>query len=184
MATITYIVGTATDLGGNQYPWTNPGYITAQDGYGARRDGLYTSSLVTSFLRGTNCGFSIPQGSTINSVQVNCSCSNLGGMSDTWTTVYLTYNGSQLGTQKTPSITIPAGSAYALYYTTADLWGTTLSSSIINSSTFGAAVCFTLGRGNSKTEIDPGIIAVDYISITVNYTPSSSGSSSLFFCLG
>lgn len=160
------IAGTgSTDEQLGETDWTNPGNITADDGNNATvnvSDGAFSWMLV-----GTNFGFSIPVGATIDGVEVQIECTNdfAGDEVCFWDRAYIYKAGSiQLTSGKAPGDefdgVLTAGGA-------ADLWAQTLSPSDVNDSGFGC--------GNRPAADGEDVVAeVDRVSMKVYYTPAAS----------
>jgi hypothetical protein len=144
--------------------WTTPTNIEAADGattvyYG----GPYE---YTPYLWGTNFGFSIPTGATINGIYVEQYIRGANAGVDADYLCKLTKDGSTLvGTNK------GTGSAMSGTLTdyarggASDLWGTTWTPAQINASTFGVVWEPELGIGGQTDAV-----YCDYFKITVYYT--------------
>ena len=176
--TVTYsphggpsMAGTGASVGGvGTVAWTSPGSITADDSSYATC--ALTSSAQSNYLSGTNFGFSIPAGSTINGIQVSImresSSSNSPYVRDT--VVSLIKGGTVTGANRAATSTNwPNSMTAAGYGTTSDLWGTTWTPADINASNFGVALsASSSGSGSTRTA------SVDYMQITVTYTADTT----------
>lgn len=154
------------NAGGTQ--WTYGGYpldrLRAKEGNAA---GNYTGG-VSGGLYGTDCGFAIPTGATIDGIVFDMACYGDGGPYDH--TVRLTKTaGTAVGDNKA----LGSGSRwdtggtwpYRSYGSSSDLWGTTWTVAEINASGFGAIIYYQGG----------GFGFVDAFRLTVYYTEASSG---------
>lgn len=148
--------------------WTNTGNLNAA--------GSATVTVATSgtseYLQGTNYGFSIPAGSTINGITVSInrsSSSNGGGNSLNDADLNLLKAGSIVGTDKATATDWPTSLGVATYGGASDLWGTTWTATDINATNFGVSLS-ALNQSGFSTRT----ASVDYIQVTVTYTPPGS----------
>lgn len=162
--------GTGADAAGTgTVTWASPGNATADDT-------SYSTATVTAinashYLKMTNYGFSIPAGATINGITVEINKFQSGaasaGPADQF--VYLVKAGTiqTSGSNKANTGTRwPASEAISTYGSTSDLWGNTWADTDINDSGFGVALAI---NSNSSR-----IASVDYIRITIEYTPAGA----------
>ncbi|MEI6622729.1 MAG: hypothetical protein WCP28_12565, partial [Actinomycetes bacterium] len=158
----------ATALNGAGFiAWTNPSNITTP---GAP----YATCVVpisgkTQYLNGTNYGFSIPAGATINGITVVINRTSTTNVNiELADSVVQLYKGGVLsGNNKAAGVEWPTSLGTATYGSGADLWGTTWTPAQVNSSSFGVALAATNASpffGKTGT--------VDYIQVTVTYTPT------------
>jgi hypothetical protein len=162
--------GTGANLTGvGTIAWNNPGNITLNDGSSASFS-YNTTSEISNYLRGSNFGFSIPLGATIDGIIVTIEKQSpaSGSVSDNIVRLYI--GSSVVGTNKAiaggPGIWSNGGIT-SNYGSSSDLWGLTPSISEINNSSFGAVIS---GTGNAA---DGGTGNIDHMSITVYYTGGS-----------
>ncbi len=138
---------------------------------------VVNSNITSHNLKIEGFGFSVPSGATINGITATVTLSK----SSSFGTVTVTDNSIRL--IKADVITGSdykrgSGSVWTttdtdiVYGGSTDLWGTTLTSSDVNDSGFGVAVSASLNTGGSGT----GSARVDFVSITVDYTPLTCGS--------
>jgi len=155
--------------------WSNPMNATTSDGVYANAI-LPSISYTTHYLKATNFGFSLPISSTINGIlveiekkenngsQTNCSRDNIVSI--------VKSNGTIGAVNKADTVDEwPLTDTYKSYGSLSDLWGETWTSSDINNSNFGVVLSGTgldCGGTGSITQY------VDYIRITVYYTPAST----------
>lgn len=164
--------GTATNVDYDSgAAWTNLSNISASDNTYVTC--TLTASGKSDTLLATNFGFSIPTGSTINSILVEVEVKHTGSPAfPSDESVLLTKNGS--ATVGNDGVTYEAHTTSDAYYSfdsdvfSDPLWGTTWTAAEINASTFGVFYReYTDGAG-----YDTGnVISIDDIRITVDYTP-------------
>ncbi len=149
--------------------FNTPANIVANDANLATITGTaFDSGNITNELRASNFGFSIPNGSIIDGVQVEIVA--WGGAVSTvlYNKVQLfTTPGTNVGNNKSTGAALPGadpGTTYTSFGATNDLWGTTFTEAQVESANFGVAFCFA-ASGNNRT------MNVDHIRITVGYTP-------------
>ena len=156
------IVGTGStvDRSGGA-AWTNPTRIETNDGSAA--GATMNSTTDSDWLVGIDLSAPIPAGATIDGIEVVVDAySFVNGVEIDAVTLW--NSGAPIGTAKTPSQTLTGSLVEYTYGGSSDTWGATLSDSVVNASTFGAAVgCGWLSGGSS-------VGAVDYISMTIYYT--------------
>lgn len=149
--------------------WNNPGNIVSENGVTASAGPGLGSTYVSHYLKGTNFGFSIPAGATINGIMVEIKrAGDNGAGQDLDNSVKIIKAGTISGTDKASATLWPINSAYAYatYGSSSDLWGLAWTSTDINASNFGVAL-------SSKSDGSSGNNnpAVDHMRITVTYTP-------------
>jgi hypothetical protein len=154
---------TGADGGGSGSSWSSPGNITAPGTPYA------TSSLSSRggshYLYGTNYGFNIPTGATITGIQVTIMRQSSSSNSLTDNVVQLLKSGNRVGSDYSSSTSWPTSMTAASYGGSSDLWNTSWTVADINSSNFGVALSVSNGASSPRTA------SVDYIQITVYYTP-------------
>ncbi|MBK9338507.1 MAG: PKD domain-containing protein [Lewinellaceae bacterium] len=162
--------GTGTNVTGvGTVAWTNPGNIVSDNGSSATASRGTDGTVTTNYLQGTNLGFTIPSGATINGIQVSMNrFASVSSGSDNVqdNIVRLIKAGTVTGDNKAVAGNWATATGTVVSYGGAsDLWGTTWTPAQINASNFGAALSANITRDN-------GIVtgSVDYISITVYYT--------------
>jgi hypothetical protein len=156
--------------GSTTFCWASPGSITTNDGvFSSVALGASTSS---NELQGTNFGFAIPAGSTINGITVEIfkkAISGLGNPTDVDVTILKAgvATGTNLGHLGAGNGWLTAG-GIDTYGSGATLWGTTWTPADINASNFGVQISCTEWVGLSTTA------GVDFIRITITYTPPAA----------
>lgn len=168
--------GTAASLANagsseNAEAWVSPGNISADDGTSSSiTAATYDSPDISQLLVASNFGFAIPAGSTIDGIVVEIDRNNAAGAASdnrvqlaTGTTF-----ADLVGTNKADTATDwPAALAVATYGGAADLWAAGLTVAQINAA--GFAVMLSAQADANNTDI-----AVDFIRVTVHYTPPAS----------
>ena len=166
--------GTGANVTGTGVAWSSATGITASDDTRstAALTGTVAGTRQTQFLVASNFGFTIPSGATIDGVVVEIErsvSSTSGNPKDE--SVYLTNNASNtglIGNNKASASVWPTTDAYATYGASNDVWGATLTDSIVNDSGFGVFV-----RANKDATESSTTVRVDHIRMTVYYTPAS-----------
>ena len=154
MAIVTKYAGAFSTTG----TWTNGANIYANDGVYATTQGSINSNYD---IIGSNFGFTIPTGSTINSVTVEAKY-KLSTTSSAWTgTLQAQYNGTLRGTAATTTSEPRTDTVW----TKSTNNGTWTVDELNNNL---AQVLFRVRR----TSITACTYSVDYLSMTVDYTPS------------
>lgn len=158
----------ADDSSVGQTIWAPTSSITASDNsYAAATCG--TSSFTrTHYIKGTNFGFSIPGGSTINGIVAEFEAKvATTGLNEYYENVRLvkggTIQGSNLGGDTSKVLT--TSDAFTSFGSSSELWGLAWSTTDINATDFGAVANF-IGNGAGTSTC-----SVDSIRITVHYTP-------------
>jgi hypothetical protein len=166
--------GTAgTCNGTTTFCWSTPANITANDGVFTTV--LLGASGTSNELQGTNFGFAIPAGSTINGITVEIfkkAVSGIGNPTDVDVTILKAgvATGTNLGHTGAGNGWLTAG-AIDTYGGSATLWGTTWAPADINASAFGVQIsCVEWTTASTVTA------GVDFIRITITYTPPAAPS--------
>jgi hypothetical protein len=142
-----------------------------------------SSNAASHFLILRNFGFAVPSGATINGITVSHR-TYLGGASLLTFTARL-WNGTStttnnaLGTAKTLATTFT--NTFAVYSAgaTNDVWGATLTDTIVNSAGFGIAFnCVATPSPTSQ------LVIMDYITVTVTYTAGATFTQSAVIMCG
>lgn len=147
--------------------------VTNNPSYWGFDSGLYRSLFAPgtaplSAFYVTNFGFTIPAAATILGVTVSFQSWLQGpGSPATIAQVALWRSGGQLGTVKSPATTLTVTPTAYPFGSAADLWGATLTPTVVNDPTFGFAISETIG--SERTFISPSC------TVQVFYTLSGSG---------
>lgn len=154
--------------------WSNPSRIRADDGsfatVGFPGGAGYNT---THYLKGDNCGFTLPSTATIDGITARIDRdSDIGGtIRDAF--VRLIKGGTIVGDNKASGVTSWNSTGETIGYGgVADLWGTTWLYSDINASGFGLAMAASGQYGTG------GGGSVDYYTLTVFYTVGADTHSS------
>ena len=174
------IAGTgANDATVGTQAWGTPDEITVA---GGGNDGVYADtgvlakSEVSNYLKATNFGFTIPDGSTILGITVEIdrkegNTQAAGGIKDS--EVKIVKADATIGAANKADTTNfwPTAEAIATYGSISDLWGETWTSVGINDIDFGVVIAAvnTKVSGGGATES----AQVDFIRITIEYGPAS-----------
>src|SRR3989344_5133946 len=174
------IAGTgANDATVGTQAWGTPDEITVT---GGGDDGVYADtgvmakSEVSEYLKATNFGFAIPDGSTILGIKVEIdrkegNTQAAGGVKDS--EVKIVKADATIGvTNKADTTNFwPTTEAVATYGSVSDLWGESWTSANINDADFGVVLSAinTKVSGGGATES----AQVDFIRITITYGPAS-----------
>jgi uncharacterized cupredoxin-like copper-binding protein len=142
--------------------WNSPGNITAGDGSAAVTAILNAGNSTSEYLRGENFGLNIPAGSTITGISVDVR--RWGDVAIRDSEIRLAKGSTIVGVNKATATQWPTAAAVATYGGPSDLWGTTWTSAEINAPTFGVVLSATRQTGSVTA-------SVDYIAVTVTYTP-------------
>ena len=151
--------------------WTSPGNLTANDGVFASAS--VGPGATSNQLQATNFGFTIPTGSTINGIQVdteNLATFNSGALS---LLIQMLKAGAAAGVAKSVGspTAYPGTEAFVTVGNSTDLWNTTWTPADINSTGFGVQQ-----QALEITGLGSGVANVDFVRITVTYTPPAAPS--------
>jgi len=165
---------------GSNFAWTNPGGAAAAGGGTANSTSLVAlNSGNTEYLQATDFGFAIPAGATVTGVTGNVTrrasgLSMLVGITTITGTVQdhsVVLTGVPIASVDQASPTNWTGATTTIAYGgTSDTWGTPLTPTIVNSSTFGMSFAATFtGSSFLGVSLLPGA-DVDVMSVAVTYT--------------
>lgn len=157
----------AEDSGVGTASWNDVNNAKANDGSVSFT--LGDSGQQSHYLKVTNFGFSIPDGSTINGIVVEINKA-AGDLTSKDFSVRLCKSGSFVGSNYASGTTWGTGYTFASYGTgITDLWGTTWTVSEINDTGFGVGLSVQWFSGSFTVN------SVDSFRITVYYTAGGSG---------
>lgn len=153
----TYVGGVA---------WTSPGNITASDNSYATVD-LNINNTSSQALFATNFGFNLPTFGTVTIGGIVATFERKASTADTIrdTHIYLIHDGSVIGDNKSQAQYWSTTEGDVNFGGPADSWNTFLTSSDINSSSFG--VMIACGYYNTYTAFETA--SIDSIKLTVYY---------------
>ena len=166
---------TTTTSGGSETAndWTDPSNVNANDGSNASiTAATYDAGDVSFRLYSRTFGFAIPVGATINGIEVHIERFCDAGAAEDFRVQLVDGDGFIVGTNKADTVTAWPGTATLVTYgDSTDLWGLTTTEwtpTVINDTAFGVAVSAAATANNTD-------VHVDYIQITVHYTPAEGG---------
>lgn len=162
--------GTGANLVGvGNTSWTNPSRVVSDNNSYATVI-LSNATKVSEYLKGTGYSFAIPNGATINGIQVTIDrfSSNIAGFTRIQDNeVKLLKNGVIVGNNKADlGVNWPSSATTKTYGSASDLWGTTWTPADINNSGFGVVLSTLNGTALSQSYTG----SVDFMQITVTYT--------------
>lgn len=146
--------------------WTNPNNVQADDGSSATRN--VTNGNKTHYIKCTGFGFSIPNGSTINGIEMTVEAKITNAATNTISDFNIRLvKADTIGATNRANNT-QFNNAFNPYTwgSSSDLWGDTWTPSDINNANFGCAFSAQSLSGTDD-------LSVDYISMTVYYTLAS-----------
>ena len=154
-----------TDVGTEA--WVNPGNVTADDGSNANGNAASKNEQM-NFLVGSNFGFNIPAGSTIDGIEARMGdvSDNNGVATITHAIIYKDNStpGSDLETGSTSVTSTPTSYDYG---SSTQLWGLTWTAAEINSSNFQLRLSMNAGSTGGSA----GNPNVDFLAVNIHYTP-------------
>lgn len=162
------LAGTGANLTGvGTEAWANPGNVTADDGSVANANAA-SADEQTNYLVGSNFGFSIPAGATIDGIEARYQMHDAAGFPSA------TISEVRLGKDNTtPSDDLEAGSTALTstptnytYGSSSSLWGLSWTPGEVNASTFQARISCNAGNFFGS----PGDAQCDAIWVNVHYT--------------
>lgn len=152
------------------WAWTNPINIVGSDGNNASLQSNGGAPYVFPYLRASRFGFAITSGATINGIQAVIH-TGVGNTDYSLDEVRLAYGtaAQSYGDNRTPGGTFHPNSTINCG-SDADLWGISLTPSIVNNDEFG--LILLPGRASGSLT---RTIPVNYITLAITYTDPSSG---------
>jgi hypothetical protein len=147
--------------------WLNIDNAKAEDGLLATSTVVNGVARFTRYAKATGFGFSIPDGSTINGIQVEIKAQSTSTNRSNWTSAILVVNDVVVGSNLATASAVGLSLVYKVFGDSANLWGLSLTAADVNSSTFG----FVIGMGglNSGSQT----FSVDHMRMVVTYTSPS-----------
>lgn len=162
---------TGTDTSVGTKAWGTTDNIKLDDGTRCNSaTQLSTTVVYTYYITGTNFGFSVPAGATINGVTVVWQTSRLraDGVAQDYL-CKLIKGGVISGDNKAAGTDMTTTDTNYTYGSTSDLWGVSLTSTDVNASNFGAAISYQYAGNGSQNQG----LRVDYMTLSVDYTEAS-----------
>lgn len=134
--------------------WTTPGNITADDAADATLNAAGSDYLVAR-----NFGFSIPAGATIDGITVRVEASEHSGGTESLNARLQDDGAALVGSSKANTLNGTAKAVYT-YGDAADVWGASLTSTIVNDPDFGVRLWYTTSHD----------VRIDFVTLAVDYT--------------
>lgn len=150
--------------------WVTPTNIQADDGTEAQITAAsYDAGDFSFILKAKNFGFSAPAGATIDGVEVEIDRRCFAGTAVDLAVQLLDASGMLASTNRASASAWPASLAVASYGSASDKWdmGVTLTPALVNDVDFGVGLQVQATAANTD-------IGVDFIRMTVHYTPGTS----------
>ncbi len=166
-ATAATSAGTgAVNTGTGTVNWTTPTNITTtNDAYASATPGV----AITYYLRGSNFGFALPAGATVDGVLLEIE-QKKGGMANGGATeadIKLVKADGTIGTtDKSTGATLSTSDTYVSYGSSSDTWGLTLTDTDTNDIDFGGVIAISLNTVNTT-------VTVDHFRMTITYTTAA-----------
>lgn len=163
----------AASVGPGDFPWDTPDGIKTE---GGSFDAAINNNPggFSEFLQGTNFGFTIPGGATINGIEftINVVNNGLGHYHDQAMQVLkggvLSTGSTGLGGEWPATPPTPENRTYG---GPTELWGETWTPANINATNFGVSI-----QGWEQGGIETTIATVEFAKVTVYYTAAGGGS--------
>ena len=161
---------TAAASGSSPWTWGSPANIEGNTSFATHTVPTHTDG-ISPFLTGTDFGFSVPVGATINGIVVSL----YRKVSSTLTffvnnnTVRLVLSGTSFGTAKSGGSTWTNTATQDSYGSAIDDWNASPTSSDVNDSTFGFEVNVAYDNESSSNKT----MSVNAYQVTVYYTLAS-----------
>ena len=158
---------TAATSGSDPWSWISPTNIEGASLFASRSVGNGEGG-TSSELTGTNFGFSISTGATINGIVVSFyrKVSNITNFIVRISSVYLQLNGALFGSQKTGGSSWTTSATQESRGSSVDTWSASPTPTDVNDSTFG----FTILVDYDNAGESPRSMSVNAYQVTVYYT--------------
>jgi MSHA biogenesis protein MshQ len=166
--TVSASPATCVSLGGGNQVWSNTNRAQLQDS--SYVTATVNDGQVTDPLQCTGYGFAIPAGAAINGITVTVWRYASATSCCTDAQMQLVKAGTIQATDRSTTTYYPTSNTAEAHGSATDLWGTTWTVADINNTNFGAvfAAQKPVTSGGNRT------VSVDYIQITIDYTPPPS----------
>jgi len=165
------IAGTGSDDSSvGDKAWVNPENITTDDTADAGIDAFFDSPFMSHYLRASSFGFSVPEGATINGIEVFITRRESSGTGNLEDNTVKLVNGSAaiVGDNKAVVGNWSRIETEQTYGGAADDWNASLTDTDVNDTDFGVVINVNILNG----VLTRG--AVNYIKIRVTYTEGAS----------
>ena len=152
------------------FGWLNHANASTSDNVYATADSLIDTP--SYYFKATNCGFSVPAGSTINGIKVEIEKKKSNAFTNiSDNSVLISKGGTLSGTEHSVSEEWGLTDTYSTYGSPTDLWGLSWTADDINSTGFGMGISII-------DDAVPGTASIDHIRMTVTYTAAAAAASS------
>ena len=149
--------------------WSNPGNVVADDGTAATAALTTGGSTTSKYLKATGFGFNIPSSATITGVMAEVErYKDVSTNKIQDAAIRLVKANSVVGNSQSSNTVLTSVPTYRSYGHDTNLWGTSLTPSDVNSTTFGLAYSASFTSGSGTTNVN-----VDHIRLTVYYTDTN-----------
>jgi hypothetical protein len=170
LSTSTWINETSA----GEQAWNNPTLASASDdqyvGLATALTASGGASPTTQLLRGSGFGFTIPSGATIDGIEIAVERKASNASRATDHTIQLAQGAVLGGTNLADLVTTyPTTDTVKTYGGATELWGRSWTPSDINASNFGVGI-----RARNVSGSNTVTPRIDYVTVTVYYTPSSA----------
>jgi len=166
----TFVGTGASDGSSGTEPWRTTGNITADDGSFSDVNNLtWGNGELTELLKGTNLGFAVPAGATIDGIEVRLEIkSSFVSGDDKIVRVSLVRAGSpEVYDIVAVPVNVPNSWTVITYGDASELWNATWNDSDVNHVGFGFVLqCQKVGGSNVAPQ-------VDYFQVRVHYTETN-----------
>jgi hypothetical protein len=164
--------------GGGTIAWSSAGNIvSSNNSYATATLGGGEGYAYTQWLRATNFGFAIPEGTIVGVIVEVERVSNSGkGGEVRDSDLKLIKAGTIQGASRESGAIWSTVEHYQAYGAAGDLWDLALTPAQVNSSTFGVALKALLNPPADGTGSEPLTASVDHVRITVYYSTEADGS--------
>ena len=158
----------------NTDAWVNPTNVFSDNATEAQiTAATFDSPDISQQLVTSGYGFTIPDGATIDGITVEIDRRSIIASSGVDNRVQLRDDtGTLVGANKATATVWPTSSTVATYGGAADTWTASPTVTMVNDTDFGVVL-------SAKANIANADIGVDYIRVTITYTPAPSGPESL-----
>ncbi len=135
--------------------WANPGNIVSDNA----TDASNTAAASSQYLVARNFGFAVPTGAAILGVTVRIEAAETSAGSETLNAQLQDSSAALFGSSKTNTINGTSPTVYT-YGANNDLWGATLTPTIVNNANFGVRFWYTTAHN----------MTVDYVTMAIEYS--------------
>ena len=134
------------------------------------------SGILTNYIVAHNFGLSIPAGMNINGISVDLNWLGQSNGTGVLSNVAIFYGGNVIGTVKSPNAVNTTIASDAVYGGAFDSWGATLTSAMVNDTSFGFGVQITTVQVGStnRSFVNSMAITVYYSAQNAAITPTQS----------